>query len=153
MAETLTPIDLHATPISGTDPAFAAALVAARLPGDDLAEPGRSFFAYRTAAGEACGFGGLEVLGPHALIRSMVVPEALRGQGVGTAILAQLLAAASAGGASKAWLLTKTAMPFFGHRGFRAAARYEAPAEILATRQASAMCPITTTLMTRALPA
>ena len=45
------------------DPDLALALQEAVLPTDDLAEPGRSFFAYATVSGERVGYGGFERLG------------------------------------------------------------------------------------------
>lgn len=152
MTEAMVLPELTARPIPGTDPDLVAALALARLPADDLAEPGRNFLAFATAEGRACGFGGYEILGSHALIRSMVVLEAERGRGIGAAMLARLQSEAQAAGARDAWLLTKTAAPFFSRRGYRAAARYEAPPEILASRQATALCPVTTQIMTRNLP-
>ncbi|MFQ6774782.1 arsenic resistance N-acetyltransferase ArsN2 [Cereibacter sphaeroides] len=132
--------------VAGNDPALIAALTEAGLPVDDLTEPGRSFFAYRVADG-AAGFGGIERHGAYALLRSIVVPEARRGEGFGGAILAHLTAEVP--GAASVWLLTTTAAPFFARHGFRAVPRAEAPAEILATRQAAASCPASATLMTR----
>ncbi|WP_420023800.1 arsenic resistance N-acetyltransferase ArsN2 [Cereibacter azotoformans] len=136
---------LDARPVAGNDPALIAALTAAGLPTDDLTEPGRGFFAYRSGDRPA-GFGGIERHGAHALLRSIVVPEGRRGEGLGGAILAHLMTEAT--GAAAVWLLTTTAAPFFARHGFRTVPRGNAPAEILATRQAAAICPASATLMT-----
>ncbi|MCE6950854.1 arsenic resistance N-acetyltransferase ArsN2 [Cereibacter sphaeroides] len=138
------PLEIQA--VDGGDPDLARALAAAGLPVDDLTEPGRCFFAYRTQ-GRPAGFGGFERHGAHVLLRSIVVPEARRGDGLGAAILAHLMAEAA--GATSVWLLTTAAAPFFARHGFLAVPRSEAPAEILATRQAAAICPASATLMTR----
>jgi len=151
MADTLTIPDLLTTQVPGTDPGLAAALTAAKLPIEDLADPGRTFFAFQTATGEPCGYGGYEIHGAHALIRSMVVPEALRRTGLGRVMLAQLLARSVAEGARDAWLFTSKAAPFFSRQGFHAVARYEAPPEIMATKQATSVCPISAQIMTRSL--
>lgn len=67
---------LQATPISGNAPELRAALEAAGLPVDDLQEPGRVFFGF-TVAGRPVAYGGLEVVGDAALVRSIaVLPEA-----------------------------------------------------------------------------
>ncbi|MGP3696063.1 arsenic resistance N-acetyltransferase ArsN2 [Rhodobacter sp. NSM] len=137
---------LAARAVAGSDPALIAALTAAGLPVDDLTEPGRGFFAYRSGDRTA-GFGGIERHGAHVLLRSIVVPEGRRGEGLGRAILAHLMTEAA--GSAAVWLLTTTAAPFFARHGFRAVSRAEAPAEILATRQAAAICPASAVLMTR----
>lgn len=153
MPEVMVLPELTAQPIPGTDPGLAAALTAAHLPVEDLADPGRNFFAFSDASGAICGYGGYELPGDNALIRSLVVPETGRGQGVGSAMLAALLEKVAAAGAREAWLFTKHAAPFFGHRGFRARARYEVPPPVLATKQASSVCPITAVVMSRPLTA
>ena len=152
MPEVMVLPELTATPIAGSDPALAEALAAAHLPVDDLTDPGRNFFVFTDASGAIFGFGGYELPGDLALIRSMVVPETARGRGIGAAILAALLERVTAAGAREAWLFTKHAAPFFAHRGFRARARYEVPPPVLATKQASSVCPITAVVMSRQLP-
>ena len=71
--------------IPAGDPALAAALAAEALPVDDLAAPGRNFFAYRTLSGALVGYGGFELFGPEVLLRSVVVSAALRGRGASAA--------------------------------------------------------------------
>lgn len=51
-----------------------AALESAGLPTDDLSEPGRCFYRFEDGEG-LIGYGGLERVGPDALIRSIVVPD------------------------------------------------------------------------------
>ena len=97
MPEVMVLPELTATPIAGSDPALAEALAAAHLPTEDLADPGRYFFVFSDASGAICGFGGYELPGGHALIRSMVVPETARGRGLGSAILAALRDAVATG--------------------------------------------------------
>ena len=70
-------------------PDLIAALEAAGLPTDDLHEPGRRFFRFEDDAG-LIGYGGLEQIGPDALIRSMVVVDDRRGAGLGAALLSWL---------------------------------------------------------------
>ena len=89
-------------------PQFVAALHAADLPAEDLAEPGQSFFAFRDAGGPV-GFGGYLLAGGDALLRSIVVLPPRRRRGLGSEILSQLLAGVGAAGARAAWLLTMDA--------------------------------------------
>jgi arsenate reductase (glutaredoxin) len=128
---------------------FISALRAAGLPTEDLIEGGGAFFAF-DEDGQAVGFGGLEIYGEHALLRSVVVLPAARGQGFGRKIVEALLSRAYVGGARRIWLLTLTAEQYFMHLGFVRAERTEAPESILATKQATALC-ITAPLLTRAL--
>ncbi|MCX5520878.1 arsenate reductase (glutaredoxin) [Kaistia defluvii] len=137
--------------VPGDAPGFVGALQAAALPIDDLAEPGRTFFAYRTAAGDLVGFGGYEALGRNALLRSIVVLPAWRAQALGRNLVALLQRRAFDEGAREAWVLTGAAAPFFETIGFKPTARGEAPASILATRQATRLCPADARLLTRTI--
>nr|WP_082979964.1 arsenic resistance N-acetyltransferase ArsN2 [Labrys sp. WJW] len=140
---------LKDAPVAPTDPALVASLQAANLPTDDLAEPGRTFFAYETLNGRPVGFGGYELQGEHVLIRSVVVSPEVRGTRVGRNILPLLLFRAHQAGAKRAWLLTTSAPDFFSRAGFKPVERAEAPTAILATRQAASLCPASAVLMTR----
>lgn len=137
--------------IPGDDPTLGAALRTAGLPTDDLAEPGRTFFAYRTTGGTALGFGGYELFGRDVLVRSVIVLPEARGKQAGRNLLALLLRRAFDEGARTAWLLTTTAAGFFLKSGFRAAARGTAPATILATREAASLCPASAVLLARTI--
>jgi arsenate reductase len=128
-----------------------AALTAAGLPVADLDEPGRRFFRYHTLGGEFTGWAGFELLGDLALVRSLVVPEASRGRGLGRAILPLLLRRAYDAGARRAFVLALTASGFFHHLGFKPISRAEAPPAILATRQATDLCPDSATLLAKTL--
>lgn len=137
------------TPIAGSDPDLALALQEAVLPTDDLAEPGRSFFAYATVSGERVGYGGFERLGRDVLVRSLVVLPHARHRGIGGGMFALLLRRAFDEGGRDAWLLTTTAAPFFERAGFKPIERSAAPAAILATRQAASLCPSSAVLLGR----
>lgn len=136
-------------PVDPDDRELREALDDAGLPCADLSEPGRRFFAFRTLAGNLLGHGGFEPHGADALIRSVVVTPERRGSGAGRAMLPLLLRRAFDQGARQAWLLTTDAAAFFERNGFRRVARDEAPAAILATRQAAALCPASAVLLTR----
>lgn len=135
--------------IPGDDPGLTAALAAAGLPTDDLAEPGRVFFAYSTLSGRTVGYAGLELYGADAFLRSLVVLPEARGQGYGGAILARQCRRAFDLGARRAWTLTTTVADWLETKGFARIDRAEAPAAILATRQARSLCPASAALLTR----
>ncbi len=138
--------------IDGSDAGFQAALVAADLPIDDLLEPGRSFFSL-SRGGTRVAFGGFELLGDNALLRSIVVLPAYRGRGIGEMATEALLERARLDGARRAYLLTTTAAPFFEELGFTRIERAEMPEAMLATRQASALCPQSAAVFEKALGA
>jgi len=142
---------LRDTEVAGNDPALVAALNSADLPTDDLGEPNRRFFVYRSVAGTVLGFGGYELYGTDALIRSIVVLLDGRGKGTGRNLVALLLYRALRQGARTAWLLTTSAAAFFDSLKFKRRTRNEAPATILATRQATSLCPASAVLMSKSL--
>jgi N-acetylglutamate synthase-like GNAT family acetyltransferase len=128
-----------------------AALAAEHQPVEDLGGPGQHLFRVRRG-GDVVGFGGYELHGDSALLRSVVVVPAQRGHGIGRTAIGLLLRRASSEGARKAWLLTETAVPFFEKLGFARIDRASAPAAIASSRQASSLCPASASLMTRSLP-
>lgn len=130
--------------------AFVAALMAAQLSTDDLDEPGRAFFRIRDDA-RAVGFGGYELHGEDALLRSVVILPGLRSRGLGGQVAEAVLGAAAEAGARHAWLLTATAERFFEGLGFVRTDCTAAPESIRSTRQAAQLCPSSATLMTRSL--
>jgi N-acetylglutamate synthase-like GNAT family acetyltransferase len=138
---------LEARPVAADAPELRAALTDANLPTEDLLNGGRSFFRFEQG-GEPVGYGGYELYGENALLRSVVVVPQMRGKGFGRAVAEALLARARAAGARHAYLLTTSAEDFFTHAGFARIERTEAPPAILATRQAASIC-TTAPLMSR----
>jgi arsenate reductase (glutaredoxin) len=140
---------LRDRPLAADDPDFIAALQQAGLAVADLAGPGRRFFSYRSLSGALLGFGGYELYGEHALLRSIVVPPQNRGNKIGRNLVALLSYRAWRAGARTAWLLTMTATDFFEKTGFKRRAREEAPPVLLATQEARSLCPASAVLMSR----
>lgn len=140
-------VDSHTVNRAATS--LATTLRDAQLDTRDLNERGRTFFEYRTLSAEVVGYAGFERYDEHALLRSIVVKPSARGRGVGASIVSLLLRRAFDAGARTAWLLTTTAAPFFESAGFSAAQRAAAPPSIIATRQASDLCPSDSALLTR----
>jgi N-acetylglutamate synthase-like GNAT family acetyltransferase len=137
------------TPIPGIDDGLVASLLAADLPVDDIGDPGRSFFRVEHD-GRVLGYGGFELYGEDALLRSIVVPAANRGRGHGRFVAEAMLREIDSAGGRRAYLLTTTAAAFFEHLGFRRIGREAAPPTILATRQASTIC-TSADLLTKAI--
>ena len=136
---------LEDEPIAADAPELAAALLAAGLPVDDLLEDGPLFYRF-ARNGEPVAYGGLELHGEHALIRSLVVLPDHRGNGIGRATTDRLLRHALEAGARHAFLLTNSAASFFEASGFKRIERAAAPTTLLATRQAKSICTSATLL-------
>ncbi len=120
----------------------------AGLPFEDLGEPGRTFFRYELLGGTVVGFGGFELYGTDVLLRSIASTQSV-GANVGHTLALLLMSRAFDAGARRAHVLTPGAGPFFAKLGFTPIDRADAPASIRATRQASALCPASTPLLTR----
>ena len=124
---------------------FIAALKGAELPTDDLFD---QHFRYFEHDGRAWGGVGS---GEDALLRSVVVADAARGRGLGAAIVNALADKARAANTKHLWLLTTSASRFFEGLGWRSMERAAAPPQIAASRQFAGICPVSATLMVRAL--
>lgn len=122
------------------DDVLRLALDAARLPTDDLDQPGRRFFKLSDADGPI-GFIGIEGDGPDRLLRSLVVLPSRKRLGHGSVLVAHAEAAAHRDGVARLHLLTTTAADFFRARGYRDADRAAAPEAIRSTAQFSSLCP------------
>jgi len=128
---------------------LASALTADHLPVDDLAEPGRTFFKYLTLDGETVGYGGFEIYGKAALLRSLVTLPSRRRSGIGRNMALILMRRAFDAGASDLYLLTTTAQAFFGKLGFATIDRDTVPAALRATRQFASLCPASASCLHR----
>jgi N-acetylglutamate synthase-like GNAT family acetyltransferase len=138
------------TPLAvGERAGMGEALRRAGLPADDLDDEGVRAFAFAGDDGAVVGYGGFEIHGDDALVRSIVVEPLRRRRGAGRAIVERLLAEAAAQGAARAYLLTTNARAYFERLGFATVARADASPAILATRQAIGLCPASAALMVR----
>src|ERR1700751_2870743 len=89
---------------AGERAALAAALTQAKLPTEDIESPGRLFWRFETRDGVPVGFGGLEVYGEDALLRSLVPLPPVGSRGVGAAMVAALEFEAQLHGCRSLWL-------------------------------------------------
>lgn len=131
--------------------AMANALAKAGLPIEDVDEPGRLFFRFETADEIPVGYGGLEIFGADALLRSVVTLPPARNQGIGSAIVAALEADAVIHRCRAIYLLTTQAKAFFLQRGYAKCARTSVPEKIRATREFAALCPESADVMVKRL--
>jgi arsenate reductase len=142
---------LRDVPIGPDHPGLIAALKDENLPTDDLGEPNRTFYVYRSLAGAVFGYGGYELYGQDVFLRSVVVTPDGRGKRIGRNLVPLLLYRAYRQGARTAWLLTNTAAGFFEKIKFQRRPRTEAPAAILETRQAQSLCPSSAVLLSKTI--
>jgi N-acetylglutamate synthase-like GNAT family acetyltransferase len=120
-----------------------AALVKAALPADDVDDPRVLLWRFETLDAIPVGFGGLEVFGSDALLRSLVTLPPLRQTGMGAAMVAVLEIEARALKCHAIYLLTGSDTNFFARLGYAACAHEDVPAEVRGSRQFAALCPPT----------
>lgn len=95
------------------------------------------------------GAAGLETYGAAGLLRSVVVHESMRGQGLGRALVEERLGHARAIGLDRVFLLTVSAEAYFAALGFVPAARAEAPASMHVSPEFAGACPATAACLAR----
>jgi amino-acid N-acetyltransferase len=100
---------------------------------------------------QAVGAIGLERYGEAGLLRSAVVHPAVRGTGVGEALVEALLAQARDSGVREVVLLTTTAAEWFPRFGFTRIAREAVPAALHASEELRGACPASAVVMRLAL--
>ena len=127
-----------------------AGLIAA-LRCEGLPDPGDGRYFTAHEHGGLVGYVGLEGEGRDLLLRSLVVHADRKAQGIGPRILTAAEAVASDLGGERLHLLTTTAEPFFVRRGFVAADRATAPAEVRRTREFADVCPASAAYLTKDL--
>jgi amino-acid N-acetyltransferase len=147
MALTLTALPLAVWEREG----LVAALRKAGLPAADVTSEGPLFWRFSTQDDMPAGFGGLEIYGADALMRSVLTLPPLRGRGIGRAIVEGLEIEARVAKCQAVWLLTSSAREWFGERGYSIAERARAPASIQSSAQFSTLCPASATLMMKRL--
>lgn len=123
------------------------------LPTDDLTVELLGNFLVQRDGAQVVAVGGLELLGRDALLRSVAVAPAYRGADMGVRMVRALEAVGQQEGCRRLYLLTTTAAGFFDRLGYRRIAREAAPPQVRATRQYSALCPSSSTLMVKTLEA
>ena len=97
------------------------------------------------------GVAGLEIVGKYGLLRSVAVDGACRGFGIGGRLCSALEERSVQRGIRRLYLLTESADQYFLTRGYAVVARDNAPLAIRKTRQFSALCSDSATLMCRRL--
>lgn len=135
-------------------PPLAAALAlleGSDLPTSDLTDDHMQHFFYSGPAAAPAALVGVELCGPDALLRSLVVSPAHRSNGLGTVLVRHAENFARNEGAASMYLLTTSAESFFKRCGYVRANRETAPAEVRATREFSDICPASSAFLVKHL--
>jgi N-acetylglutamate synthase-like GNAT family acetyltransferase len=125
-----------------------AALVKAGLPADDVAEPSRLFWRFERDD-VPVGFGGLEVFGEDALLRSLVTLPPVRRRGIGRSIVALIETEARTRGARNVYLVTTDLADFFAALGYAACERKTVPPAVAAAPHYENLSKVSATAMVK----
>ena len=121
-------------------------LSSSKLPTEGVAESIDNFVI--AEVGDAIvGAIGIEVYGRYGLLRSAVVAPEKQGQGIGHALVGELLSKARSRGIASVYLLTTTAENYFPSFGFVRTDRKLVPSELGASAELRGACPDTATVM------
>ena len=121
-------------------PAVLALLERSGLPQDGLSEHVATTLVARS--GDAVvGSAALEVYGRAALLRSVAVDPALRGQGLGQHLTCTALDLARQHGVARVYLLTETAGDFFPRFGFHPTERAAVEPAVQQSVEFTSACP------------
>jgi amino-acid N-acetyltransferase len=129
----------------------AALLQAHGLPVSDITDEHLEHFFYIGSHGSPTGLVGVEIHGTDALLRSLVVADAARTQGLGSSLVKHAEDHAASRQVSAMYLLTMTAESFFQRRGYRCIDRAQAPPVIQSTREFASLCPASSAFMIKRL--
>lgn len=127
--------------------AVRALLEAAHLPTDGLTDFFGPAYAVAECDGHVIGAEGIERHGDAGLLRSAVVDDRYRGQGVGDLLTRNRLSWAQSTGLDEVWLLTTTAAEYFPRFGFTKAERTMAPAALQDSVEFRDACPASAVAM------
>lgn len=148
----LVPQRLAALPLAAWErDGLSAALRGAGLPADDVAEPKKLFWRFENSVGDPVGFGGLEIVGSDALLRSVVTLLPLRRRGYGRAIVLALEGEAVVHRCDTVYALVTQEPGLFGRLGYGPCSRDDAPAGIAETAQFARLCPAGAPLLVKRL--
>jgi amino-acid N-acetyltransferase len=135
---------------SGDLPEVLALLVEAQLPSTGVAEAFSDFFVAEHE-GQLIGAAGLEIYGPSALLRSVVVEEEWRGTGVGARLIDLVLRNGRTRGIEDVFLLTTTAEHYFPRFGFDCVSRESVGEGVRASAEFQGACPASAVVMRKTL--
>jgi amino-acid N-acetyltransferase len=139
--------------IRGRPPRSAAValLQAQGLPVSDITDDHLEHSFFLGSNGTPTGLVGIEICGTDALLRSLIVAENARTQGIGSALVQHAEDYATSRRVRAIYLLTTTAESFFVRRDYRRVDRTQAPPAIQSTPEFASLCPASSVFMMKRL--
>jgi amino-acid N-acetyltransferase len=128
-----------------------ALLQAQGLPVSDITDEHLEHFFFIGSDRLPTGLVGIEIYGADALLRSLVVAETARTQGLGAALVQRAEEYATSHNVAAMYLLTNRAEIFFERRGYRRVDRTQAPRAIQSSPEFASLCPASSALMLKQL--
>jgi amino-acid N-acetyltransferase len=138
------------TPASPYRHQIIALLAIERLPFNDLPKRLDNFFVM-LAEDSVIAVAGMEVYERSALLRSVVVKNEYRNQGIATQMVEKVIETASNKQLARIFLLTETAKDYFLNKGFEVISRELVPPQVGRSSEFSTVCPSTATVMLKTL--
>ena len=126
-------------------------LQAQGLPISDITDEHSEHFFFVGSDGSPTGLFGLELYGTDALLRSLVVGENARGNGLGSILVEHAEQYAATNRVRSIYLLTTTAEMFFKRLGYEPTDRSLAPPSIKETREFTSLCPASSAFLMKTL--
>ena len=118
---------------------------------DDLTNEKLYHFVVARKGDALVGAVGLELFPPHGLLRSLVVAENHRGQGIALRLVESAERYARSADVNSLYLLTLTAEGLFGKCAYRKVRRESAPNSLQATAEFKSLCPDTAVCMHKSI--
>lgn len=128
-------------------------LASAQLPTTDITPEHMEHFFGAWLGSSLEGVVGVELLGSAGLLRSLAVVVSRRRSGLGAELLAQVEQYAMENRVRSMFLLTTTAESYFKKRGYSPILREGAPETIRNTTEFTSICPASSVLMVKHIPA
>jgi len=140
---------VNATP--GDLGSIQALLAECNLPDQDLTSTNLGAFLLLRQGEDLVGSVGLEIYSPNALLRSLAIRQAQRGQGLGKELLSACESEATMRGVRTLYLLTNTAEKFFATHGYQRIERSAAPETLQHASEFRSLCPSSAVCMRKRL--
>jgi amino-acid N-acetyltransferase len=121
------------------------------LPHEDIRSSQLQHFWVACENTRLAGVVGLEILGNHALLRSLAVTPHARSKGLGKQLTVKAEQHARSFQVGTLYLLTLTAAEFFIKLGYQIMKREDAPATLQNTTEFQGICPVSAKCMTKSL--
>lgn len=121
------------------------------LPASDITDEHLEHFFFTGSDNSPTGLVGIEMYGTEALLRSLVVADTARAQGIGSALVQHAEDYAYARRVARMYLLTTTAERFFKRLGYERIDRSRASASIERTTEFASLCPANSVFMIKRL--